>query len=62
MNWISVKERLPEEWDEVFAWDALSGAFVCERDGKEWRDSSSGATMDDVTHWAEIEPPMEDTR
>lgn len=62
-EWISVKERLPEEGQRVLAWDGYK-IYDCAHCGDVWIetvDDWSINTNDPVTHWMVLpEPPKED--
>ena len=61
-NWISVKDRLPENYVEVLAWGQTAERFpfcsVAEIDGSGvW--NSAGYELDTITHWQPLpEPPV----
>ena len=58
-EWISVKERLPERWQNVLAYrknKKVRMEFICSNG--EWE--MDDACMPSVTHWMPIpEPPKE---
>lgn len=61
-GWISVKERMPEDWDDVLI---TNGEFVCRGycNNAVWFASSDGGEFDpeEITHWQPMpEPPKEE--
>ena len=62
MEWISVKDRLPEKEDDVLAYEFRGDVSIAYISGYEWRNLESGYVMDAsyVTHWMPLpEPPKE---
>ena len=62
MEWISVKDRLPEKEDEVLAYEFHGDINIAYIRGNEWRNLESGWAMDKthVTHWMPLpEPPKQ---
>ncbi len=70
-EWISVDEKLPEEWEEVLAWDGENvrqGYYTMDID---WDDDAKqaetprwtyydGMLWENVTHWMPLpQPPKE---
>lgn len=62
-EWISVKDRLPEDGQEILIYVTVPGnmpiqvATCIDGDGELWLDSGY-SFGDDVTHWMELpEPP-----
>lgn len=53
MEWISVKDRLPEEGDAVlvFARDCIMGEARFNKDGFYWNDFFGSPDFSEVTHW-----------
>lgn len=63
MNWISVKDRLPEDGDGVFVYGNLKDmghfhAVMVYYEG-EFIDTDTDITNKKVTHWAELTSPDE---
>lgn len=61
-EWISVKERLPEEGEDVLAYlgEGIFGICWLLKDGY-WETRDSFLYPDDVTHWMPLpEPPKEE--
>jgi len=60
MNWISVKDRLPEDRKYVLVWESdwmtWDSAFF---ESGSFKRSEDYTTIKDVTHWAIVEPPQE---
>ena len=68
MNWISVKDYIPELMKDVLVYDArnknmaVGSLWKKEDDSYFWKDSSGWMlTIGEVTHWMPLpEPPKED--
>ena len=66
MNWISVKECLPEDGKEVLVCDTRDGIIaVLEHDSGEyaspWHGCEYWLDEDEITHWMPLpEPPKEE--
>lgn len=61
-EWISVKDRLPEESDDVLAYTIWDDIVVCflEEDSDVWMHTWGYLEKEFVTHWMPIpEPPIE---
>ncbi len=67
VEWISTKDRLPEEGVQVLIIEKICGVpimYVAYLDDGWWRDSYFGRPIElesdrEVTHWAELpEPPI----
>jgi hypothetical protein len=62
MEWISVKDRLPEKEDDVLAYEFRGDISISYISGNDWRNLESGWILDEshVTHWMPLpEPPKE---
>lgn len=63
-GWISVKDRLPEDYIKVLvAVTDVAGTFVAVvwREDNNWNDGEGGWPNEDVTHWMPFpEPPKEE--
>jgi hypothetical protein len=65
-RWIPVSERLPEEGQEVLAWNnggqcekPWQGCVLCEHRNGEWREVEERDLYPGVTHWMPLpEPPV----
>lgn len=62
MNWISVKDRLPDENDDVLIYDG-NGVSAATFDppskfhkGRWWLDGETCIDMEYVTHWMPLPP------
>jgi hypothetical protein len=61
MEWISVKEREPEEaWKKRLCYDEEKGFVFAYIDGQGWWEFDSDMKLYKVTHWAELLPPPTD--
>ena len=62
-GWISVKERMPEDYVNVLiAMTDVAGTFVAVawRENNGWNDGEGGWPEENVTHWMPVpEPPEE---
>lgn len=66
-QWIPVSERLPEEGQEVLAWNnggqcekPWQGHVLCVYRNGEWRESQESDLYPGITHWMPLpEPPAE---
>ena len=57
-QWISVTERLPEEWVDVLALLKCGGCVVVVRSGRKWRERWNNELMDrPPTHWMPLPKP-----
>ena len=59
-KWISVKDRMPETYDDVLILDAFNNMFTGYYEHQEWHDNY-GCAADDVTHWMPLPEPPEAT-
>jgi hypothetical protein len=67
-DWIPVSERLPEEGQEVLAWNGggqclkpWQGHVLCEYRNGEWRESQESDLYPSITYWMPLPaPPSED--
>ena len=60
MNWISVKERLPEPGDEVLVTDKYGNTTVAEFAHRKFWPDSLNINPASITHWMPLpEPPKE---
>ena len=62
MNWISVKDRLPEKGQYIIVWENqyetwASAFFVSDS----FNSSEDYTTITDVTHWARVESPKKES-
>lgn len=71
MEWISVKDRLPNDCESVLLYskgfDIISGYLVYDLDGEpirytvnDWDESESTVSLDSVTHWRPFPEPPKD--
>ena len=61
-KWISVKDRFPEEEEDVLSYQFNGEINISYTYGHEWRSLESGFRMDNsvVTHWMPLpEPPTQ---
>ena len=62
MEWISVKDRLPDKENEVLVFEFRGDVSMAYISGYEWRNFESDFKMDSsyITHWMPLpEPPKE---
>ena len=58
-DWISVKDRMPEENVPVLVWDSQGFAFIDIHESGKWRIGTPHYAV--ITHWMPLpEPPKED--
>lgn len=59
MNWIRVKDKHPQEYTEVLAYDGICYELAEYRpdDYNMWYDTSNGESISTPTHWCEVTPP-----
>lgn len=54
LRWTPVAQSLPDAEITVLCWlEPMGEWFAGWFDGRVWLDASSGARLDNVTHWAE---------
>lgn len=65
-SWIPASERLPEENQEVLAWNGggqcekpWQGHVLCEYRNGEWRESQESDLYPGITHWMPLPEPPE---
>lgn len=66
-GWISVKDRLPEEWEEILVWDGkrrnTGYRFTHSSGATHWTIGGTTASPDILkppTHWQPLPPPPEE--
>ena len=63
MEWISTKDRLPENDTPLLIWYIDNCGFGIWEEGLlscgQWKSADLDVIEGDVTHWAEIKPPKE---
>lgn len=60
MKWISVEERLPEDFDTKVVWTDRGILYLATFTGLRWYASGGDTIRDEeVTHWMPLPPPPE---
>lgn len=61
MDWISVRDRLPEQEEYVAVYDAADGCVSVAYTFEGWWRTDGDADPEQVTHWMPLpEPPKEE--
>ncbi len=60
MNWISVDDHKPDEWEPVLVYSPHHGYFVATYIDGRWEDANTMRSLDDmgITDWAELTVPQ----
>ena len=58
MEWISIKDAMPDKHEWVLVWNKNSQlAFVAKWNGKYWHAVANNTKLDATTHWQKIIGP-----